>query len=161
VFDVFASLADPTRLQATLLDFDPQALESLAQRRDALGLERQVTLVDEKLIHLATGQSAHRIADQDLVYSADLIDYFDDASVVKLLDLAHGMLRRGGRLVLGSFHPRNPCRAFMDHVIEWRLEHRTEADIDQLCLASRFGAPCRSARFEAEGVILLAEYVKA
>lgn len=49
----------------------------------------------------------------------------------------------------------------MDHVFEWQLIHRSEADMDALLRASKFGRACTSVRFEAERVNLFAECVKA
>ena len=94
---------------------------------------------------------------RSLVYSIGLIDYFNDKFVVKLLDFAFGLLRPGGRVILGNFHPRNPDKAFMDHVLEWRLIHRDESDMNRLFETSKFGRPCTNIRFEQQGVNLFAE----
>ena len=161
VFDVLASLEDPGRVRFTLLDIDLQALAFVADRRDRLKLRKSVDLVAENLIHLSLGRSQTRIENQDLVYSIGLIDYFDDALVVRLMDLVHDMLRPGGRVILGNFHPRNPAREFSNHVLEWRLIHRTEEDMNRLYPASRFGRPCTALRFEQEGINLFATCVKA
>jgi hypothetical protein len=64
------------------------------------------------------------------------------------------------RLRLGNFHPVNSSRAIMEHVLEWKLIHRTEEDLHRLLAASKFGRPCTKLRFEAEGVNLFAECVK-
>ncbi len=77
------------------------------------------------------------------------------------MDYAHALLRPGGRLMLGNFHPINPSRAIMEHVLEWKLIHRTEEDLHRLFAASKFGRPCTKLQFEAEGVNLFAECVKA
>ncbi len=160
-FDVLESLDDPSRVKFTLLDIDLQALAFVADRRDRLKLPKSIDLVAENLIHLALGRSQTRIEGQDLVYSIGLIDYFNDALVVKLMNLVHGMLRPGGRVILGNFHPRNPAREFSNHVLEWRLIHRTEEDMNRLYAASRFARPCTAIRFEREGINLFAECVKA
>ena len=66
------------------------------------------------------------------MYSIGLIDYFDDKMVTRFLSYAHSRLRAGGELIVGNFHPRNPDKALMDHVLDWRLIHRTEEDMDRL-----------------------------
>lgn len=54
----------------------------------------------------------------------------------------------------------DPCKALMDHVLEWRLIHRTEADMDRLFRASAFGRPSTRIRFEEQRINLFAECVK-
>ena len=44
----------------------------------------------------------------------------------------------------------------MDHVLDWRLIHRDEADMNRLFETSRFGTPCTEIRYEEEGVNLFA-----
>ena len=90
------------------------------------------------------------------MYSIGLIDYFEDRFVIGLLDAIHDRLRPGGRVILGNFHPDNPTRAVLDHLLDWKLIHRTENDMNRLFEASRFGRPCDEIRFEAERVNLFA-----
>ena len=58
------------------------------------------------------------------------------------------------------FHPRNPSRGLMDHVLDWRLTHRDEAAMSQLFQSSRFAKPCSRVTPDADGTYLLAECVK-
>jgi len=44
----------------------------------------------------------------------------------------------------------------MDHVLDWRLTHRDEAEMNRLFLASKFARPCSRILFEDEGINLLA-----
>lgn len=101
------------------------------------------------------------VEDQDLVYTIGVIDYFSDDLVVKLLNAVHGMLRPGGRVIVGNFHPRNPFKAFMDRVLEWELTHRTERDLDRLLCRSRFCRPSGAILYEPQRINILAECVKA
>ncbi len=160
VFDAFSQLDDPTILHVNLLDIDPQALAFVAERAGAEGLEAQVSLISDNLLRLAVGRCGSDIHDQDLVYSIGLIDYLKDGMVVRLMDLIHGMLRPGGRIILGNFHPSNATRGLMDHVLDWKLVHRTEADMDRLFEASAFGRPATRIRFEERGINLFAECVR-
>ncbi len=160
IADVFASLGDRNRLVATCLDIDLQALAFVADWRDKAGLKSRIQLLNQNLISLALGRASLQVAPQDLVYSIGLIDYFDDRMVVKMLDFIFGVLAPGGRVILGNFHPRNQTRAIMDYLLEWRLIHRTEADMDRLFTASKFKAPATSTRFDATGVNLFAECIK-
>jgi len=157
LFDLYAALPDPSRLLSTLIDIDPQALTFVCDRRDRLNLGRFMTPIKANLVRLALGRRQLPLEEQDLVYSIGLIDYFGDRFVIALLDYIYEILRQGGKVILGNFHPRNPSRAFMDHVLDWRLIHRTEEDMDRLFLASRFKRPCTRVRFESEGINLFAE----
>ena len=112
------------------------------------------------LVYLAMGRQKLELPPQDLVYSIGLIDYFNDKFVAKLMDYGHRLLKPGGRLILGNFHPDNPTKALMDHVLEWRLIHRTEEDMDRLYEASAFQRPCSNVYYEEERVNLFAECVK-
>ena len=80
--------------------------------------------------------------------------------VRRLIDYIYTMLEPGGRVILGNFHPNNTDKAFMDHVLEWRLIHRTEDDMNRLFAESKFGRPCTRCRFEQECINLFAECVK-
>ena len=101
-----------------------------------------------------------QLASQDLIYSLNIADYLSDDLVVSLLDWIHAKLRPGGRAIVGNFHPRNPSRGLMDHVLEWRLTYRDEAAVNRLFQASRFAKPCSRIAFEEEGIYLLAECAK-
>jgi SAM-dependent methyltransferase len=160
LFDVYETLPDRSVLASTLVDLDLHALAHVADHRDRMGLRRQMTLLSENLVHLASGRTKPSFADQDLIYSIGLIDYFDDAFVVKLLDCIHGALRPGGRVILGNFHPRNVTRGVMDHVLDWKLIHRTEADMNRLFAASAFAGPCTRIFYEEQRINLFAEGVK-
>ncbi|MFU8874435.1 SAM-dependent methyltransferase [Micromonospora sp. SL4-19] len=160
LLDVFAALDDPGAIAATLVDVDALALDHVRARVAGTPVDTQLTFIQENLVYAAAGRRPLPVADQDLVYSIGLIDYFPDRIVVALMNLAHRMLRPGGRLILGNFHPANGTKAFMDHVLAWPLIHRDEADLDRLYAASAFGRASTSIRFEAERINLFAECVK-
>ena len=72
----------------------------------------------------------------------------------------HGYLAPGGKVILGNFHTRNPDRALMDLVLDWKLIHRSEEDMNRLFEASSFGRPCTEIRYEKEEINLFACCVK-
>jgi SAM-dependent methyltransferase len=160
IFDVLADLESPERFKATLIDIDLQALAFVTDRAKKLKYSRYIKAVNANLVYLATSRHELDLPPQDLVYSIGLIDYFSDAFVVRLIDYVHGLLKPGGRLILGNFHPSNGTRALMDHILQWKLIHRTEDDMNRLCNKSKFGRPCTNMRFEEEGINLFAECVK-
>jgi CRP-like cAMP-binding protein/SAM-dependent methyltransferase len=161
LFDVFAQLEDRTRVVATLIDIDLQALAFVGDRRDKTRLQRQMRLINANLIYLATGRHTIDLREQDLIYSIGLIDYFSDKFVVKLLNYIYDGLRPGGKVILGNFHPRNPTKPLMDYVLDWELIHRTEADMDRLFRSSAFNQPSTKIRYENQGINLFAECIKA
>ena len=160
IFDVFETLDDPTRLRATLIDIDLQALAFVSDKCDQHQLRRQMDLVNGNLVYLATGRQQLKLDHQDLVYSIGLIDYFSDKFVITLLNYVYSLLRPGGKVVLGNFHPKNPNKAMMDYILDWKLIHRSEADMNRLFESSSFARPCTDIRFEQAGVNLFAECVR-
>jgi hypothetical protein len=48
----------------------------------------------------------------------------------------------------------------MDYVLDWKLIHRTAADMHRLFEASAFGRECTDIRYENEGVNMFAECIK-
>jgi SAM-dependent methyltransferase len=160
IFDVFEALDDPAKMRATLVDIDLQALAYVSDRSTKLKFHRQMELVQGNLVYLATGRQKLKLSEQDLVYSIGLIDYFNDKFVISLLNYIHSLLRPGGKVVLGNFHVSNPDKALMDYILDWKLIHRTETDMNRLYAASAFGEPCTNIRFEEAGVNMFAECVK-
>lgn len=160
VFDVFEKAGDKSRLQVSCIDIDREALARVAARARVQKLADQVRTLHGNLIYLATGRQELDLPPQDLIYSLNLTDYFSDELAVTLIDWIHDALRRGGRAMLGNFHPKNPSRGLMDHVLDWRLTHRDEAAMNQLFLASKFAKPCSRILFEDDGIYLLAECAK-
>ena len=161
VFDVFEQQPESSCLFATLIDLDDQALAFVRDKAVTFERINQLVLHQANLLYLAAGRKHLEIPPQDLVYSIGLIDYFPDKYVVALMNYAHGLLRPGGRLILGNFHPRNPSKALMEHVLEWILIHRTEDDLNRLYEQSHFARPATRIQFEEQGINLFAECIKS
>jgi len=160
MFDVFNRLDDPARLYASLLDIDFQALALVSDRRNQARLQNRMNLINANLVYLALGRQKLELNDQDLIYSLGLTDYFNDKFVIKLLNWIHGRLRSGGRVLLCNFHPNNYCKELMDYLLEWRLIHRSEEDMDRLFTHSAFRRSSTSMEFENEGINLISQCVK-
>ena len=160
VFDVLGSSPDAARVRFTLLDIDAEALAFVKEKATQQQCLDRMELVQGNLIYLALGRQRLELPPQDLVYSIGLIDYFDDRLVGKLINYIYGLLKPGGRVMLGNFHPANVNRALMDHVLNWKLIHRSEADMNRLFTQSLFGRPCSNLRFEGERINLFAECVR-
>jgi len=160
-FDSFAQLQDKTCLEFAAIDIDPKALELVKGRALAAELTQQISVHRGNLVYLATGRETVKLSPQALVYSIGLIDYFQDQFVVHLLDWIHALLAPSGRVILGNFHPRNPDRALLDCLLDWKLIYRTEDDMNRLFRASRFNADCSRIVFEDQGINLFAEGIRA
>ena len=156
IFDVYEQLGDPSHLHVNLIDIDQEALAQVNAETERRELGSQVHAHHGNLVYLALGRQQLELPPQDLMYSIGLIDYFNDKLVGRLIDWAHGCLRPGGELILGNFHPRNPDKALMDHVLDWRLIHRDEEEMHALFENSRFGSRCHAIHFEDAGVNLFA-----
>jgi len=161
LFDVYEALPDRSKLTTTLIDIDLQALAFVAEQRDKARLQQQMRLINANLIYVVKEREKLNLREQDLVYSIGLIDYFSDKFVIKLLDFIYKALAPGGKVILGNFHPRNPDKVIMDHVLDWRLIHRSEDDMNRLFRASAFARECTKTRFEDQGINLFAECIKA
>ena len=160
IFDVFEQLDNPKKIFVTLLDADYQALAYVSDKAARRKLTKRMRLIPSNLIHLVTGKQKIDFEPQDLVYSIGLIDYFQDKFVIRMLDYIHNILRPGGRVILGNFHPRNPTRALMDYVLGWELIHRTEEDMNRIFMQSAFKQACTNIRFEEQRINLFAECIK-
>jgi extracellular factor (EF) 3-hydroxypalmitic acid methyl ester biosynthesis protein len=159
-FDAFSQLPDTTALEFSAIDIDPKAIEFVKSRAATAGLARQVSVHRGNLVYLSGGRENLPLKPQALVYSIGLIDYFQDEFVVRLLNWIHGLLEPGGRVILGNFHPRNPDRALLDYLLDWRITYRTEEDMNRLFRASKFNGECSRIIFEGEEINLFAEAVR-
>ena len=148
-------------IQATVIDFDAQALAAVAEKADKLNLSETVALQNTNLFNLAIGRPSGKLPPQDLIYSINLPDHFDDNLLIKFLNYMHRTLKPGGKAILTSFHADNPYRAFMDYIVDWKVTHRTEEQLIEVFTQSDFHQPCTNIRFEKEGIIFLAECSKS
>ena len=156
LFDIDQSVGEEQTIYANLIDIDLQALAHIGGKLETEKTRTKFKLHQENLIHLALGRRKLNLSPQNLVYSIGLIDYFDDDLVIKLITYAHSILAPGGELVLGNFHQNNPVKEFMDHVLEWKLIHRTEDDMNRLFESSAFKKPCDKFKYESQAVNMFA-----
>lgn len=157
VFDILLKDRDlAAQVCFTLVDVDQEALEFVRSRLIREGLESVVRLERRNLLHLCIGRQQLELEPQHLIYSIGLIDYFDDRIVTRLQAWIRSCLAPGGRSILGNFHTSNPTRGLMDHLLDWRLIHRDEADMVRLAQAAGFAPGTTSCRFEEAGVNLFA-----
>ena len=157
IFDVYRGIEAARRIETTLIDIDREAISGLQEKIVALNLQDSIRCKIANLALVAKGRTPLNLHNQDLIYSIGLIDYFADEIVIGLLDAIHDALAPGGSVIVGNFHPRNPSRAVMDHVLEWKLIYRTEEDMQRLFLASAFRRDPDRVFYESQGINLFAE----
>jgi extracellular factor (EF) 3-hydroxypalmitic acid methyl ester biosynthesis protein len=160
VLDLFEALPE-ARMQVTGIDLDAGAIAFCAEeaRKRSLGEDR-IRLHQANLVRLAFGRDHIPMPRQDFVYSMGLIDYFTDDLVIRLIDWAHDQLLPGGTLALGNFATGNPERPYMDYVLDWKLIHRTPAELRQLLARSKFGKADARVDADPSGIQLFAYCTK-
>lgn len=155
IFDVFGEPDHPDII-ATCVDIDDQALTYAERVARSIGVAGRVEFLQANVVKVALGRHVLELGDQDLVYSIGLIDYLADHLVVRLLDWIYHRLRPGGTAIVGNFDVDNPDRAFMDHLLDWKLIHRSPQDLADLFARSEFGNAPVQVRREAAGINLFA-----
>jgi extracellular factor (EF) 3-hydroxypalmitic acid methyl ester biosynthesis protein len=155
LFDLFVDEERPN-IHATCVDIDNEALTYASEMAHNLELTDKMSFVKDNIVRMARGRGRTILQPQRIIYSTGLIDYFQDGSVIALLDWVYDNLLPGGRVVLGNFDTSNPDKEFMDHILEWVLIHRSPEQLEELFARSRFGdSPVRIIRDDT-GVQLLA-----
>lgn len=138
LFDLFAPGSEPLDIKATCIDIDNQALAYAAGIADKLGVMDRFSFAQDNVVRLAHGRGRTVLKPQHMIYSIGLTDYLRDDLVVSLLNCMYDKLLPGGQVVIGNFGVNNPSKAFMDHVLEWELIHRSADDLRALFARSKF-----------------------
>ncbi|WP_437725370.1 cyclic nucleotide-binding domain-containing protein [Sorangium sp. So ce861] len=156
LFDLFAEGGEPPDIKATCIDIDNQALAYAAGIAEELGVMDRFSFAQDNVVRLAHGRGRTVLKPQHMIYSIGLTDYLRDDLVVSLLNCMHDKLLPGGIAVVGNFGVNNPSKAFMDHVLEWELIHRSADDLKTLFARSKFGSTPVEVRAEEAQVNLFA-----
>ena len=90
----------------------------------------------------------------DIVWSAGLFDYFSDAMFIRLLKRMSIWLKDGGKIVVGNFSDTHPTQGYMEVVLDWKLNLRSEAKLREIALAAGFKNAKISVEKEAQKVNL-------
>lgn len=128
-----------------LIDFNQQTLDYARNRLGEAAASAAASpkvFYHHKAVHELLKESIRRSApgppgagppsQVDFVYCAGLFDYLSDRVCRRLMQLFYGWLRPGGLIVVTNVHPRNGVRYFLQHLLEWNLVYRTEADMENL-----------------------------
>ncbi|MEP6673172.1 MAG: cyclic nucleotide-binding domain-containing protein [Chthoniobacter sp.] len=156
-FEASRALPPGKALRGTIVDFDPHGLKAVAARGTAAGLDDdQFQLLKTSIVHLASSHQKFDMPEQDIIYSLTVADFLDDTLLLRLLNDIYVKLRPGGDLLLSSFHPDNPDRAFLDYAVGWKVFHRSERELSAVFNRSRFHKCKLQFVYEPEGIIFLA-----
>lgn len=139
------SILSTQRFHVVLLDQDDDALAFGAERLPLL--RDRLTLVRRNVVRGLTDVKAH--GPFDLVLAGGLFDYLPDR--VASLVLRHArehLLVDGGRVVFTNIGDQNPYRTWIEYLGDWRLIHRSAADLRHLCAQAGFGEAAMSVTFE-------------
>jgi hypothetical protein len=103
-------------------DQDPLSLAEVARRHPG----GPVRTVCGSVRSILLGRT--RFESMDLIYSAGLYDYLAEGTAQRLTRLLFGMLRSGGRLVVGNF-AHCPEAGYLEAFMDWWLVYRDEAQV--------------------------------
>jgi len=161
-----AEYPEPSRLSFTLVDFSQETLDytrsCIERAARQHGRTAQVEFVHESVhdllkrsIRQSTGAS-HELFDH--VYCAGLFDYLSDKVCARLLQYFVSKSRDGGEVLVTNVHAQNPERNGMEHLLEWHLIYRDEAQMESVLPAER-----RNTRLytDVTGVNVFAEFTVA
>ncbi|MET0408358.1 MAG: class I SAM-dependent methyltransferase [Hyphomicrobium sp.] len=126
------------RFSFDLLDFNAETLAYAKRQIEAI-TDGQEKPLDVTYI-LKTVQELLREAIElpeatktyDIIYCAGLFDYLSDRVCAKLVRLFYQWCEPGGRVIVTNVHSSNPIKGLMEHVSEWHLVLRDEADMERL-----------------------------
>lgn len=94
----------------------------------------------------------------DLVYTAGLYDYLTQPVAQALTGELLKIVREEGHLIVGNFHPSNPTKTISELVADWRLIHRTEADM--LALIGDGIVKSKALHFDDQGIDVFLEVTR-
>lgn len=122
-----------------LMDFNSETLE-FAERKvgEAIadsGRRPMVEFVNKSIDELLKEIQQEVVAGHeryDMVYCAGLFDYFSDEICKRLVALFYSWTRPEGLVTVTNVHACNPNKNLMEHLLEWYLVYRDEADMAKL-----------------------------
>ena len=131
---------DPASLHFTLIDFSEQTLaytrSCIDQVMQKTGKKANIEFVNESVHQLLKRASRREDllegSTYDFVYCAGLFDYLADKVGSRLLQYFVSRSHRGGSVLVTNVHPSNAQRHVMEHLLEWHLIYRDEAQLESL-----------------------------
>jgi extracellular factor (EF) 3-hydroxypalmitic acid methyl ester biosynthesis protein len=128
---------EPNWLQFQLVDFSNETLDYTKSKMAEAAADAGIAAPQIEYFH----QSVHELlkrkinsdgpdaGDCDAAYCAGLFDYLSDKVCSRLLSYFAYRTGSGGKLLVTNVHKNNPERFFMEHILEWYLIYRDEAQM--------------------------------
>jgi hypothetical protein len=133
------STPDRSRLQCTLVDMDPRALD--------FGMHRLKPLLqnDDQLRPLRLNlarfpqmvSNAAPFPPADFLSCTGFFDYLPHEEAVRMLRAFQQMLRPEGKWIVFNFSEHNPSRAYMEWIGNWYLQYRSPDAMNELASQAR------------------------
>ena len=135
--DLILSLEDTRRFHLTMFDQDQYALMEAARLINGIERALDATVSAEYLREsvrtmLATREIEAQWGQYDFIYSMGLFDYLTPPVARAVLRRLYKLLRPGGEVLVGNFHPSNPTRFYMEYWLDWVIYYRTAEDLTAL-----------------------------
>ena len=160
---LLASTSRAELLDFTLMDFSSETLNFTRTKLATINGQRShpaaLNYINDS-VHNLLKRSIRRDRfdaeeQYDFVYCAGLFDYLSDKVASRLLDYLKSRTRPGGRILVTNVHPSNQQRGVMDHVLEWHLIYRDEAQLQGVLPQPRCDEKVYT---DATGVNVFAEF---
>jgi SAM-dependent methyltransferase len=124
-------------LEIVLVDQDQQALAHAdeACREAARRHGERVRVVCRHLSFkqlFALPELVDEVSGADMIYTVGLFDYLGEAAGRALMNSCFGLLRAGGRLVVGNAAAAPDVRWVPEFVLDWTMIYRTETELRAL-----------------------------
>lgn len=129
--DIYVEAADPTRLEVSLLDQDPEAFVAaragIARLEQLRGVKVKASFHDASVRTMLRGANLkERFGTHHFIYSMGLFDYLTPPVAKVLVSHLYGLLEPGGTMIIGNYHEKNPTRLYMAYWMDWPLYYRSE-----------------------------------
>lgn len=129
---------DPPAIRAVCVEGDAGALIAMGRLAEKAGVREPISRLKADPVQVIEGTLDLPLPPQRMIYSLGLAEYLDDEQFVALLDRGHENLLPGGVMVVSTFGDTNPDRLLMEHILEWRVRHRGDRELEALARRSRF-----------------------
>jgi SAM-dependent methyltransferase len=137
VVDFLNATPPGPEIEFILIDQDERALALASEQiREAARPHRERVRTSCRHISFAQLFSLPELLEEvkqaDMIYTAGLFDYLGEAVGRGLMNGCFGLLREGGRLVVGNAAAGPGIRWMPEFVLDWTMIYRTEAELRDL-----------------------------
>lgn len=119
------------------LDFEKEALDYVSTQIENLEKTTnkiyKIKFINSDIMSFIKNKDIQQyIANQDLIYSSGLIDYFSDKVAYLIIKNLFGLLNNNGLLIVGNVSDKDNFRAYTELLGEWYIIHRSEKEMSTL-----------------------------